>query len=168
MSQTDQDTSGPHHVRQAIAAASSHAGKLPGLGLSGRAAEAAARKLIENWCAASQADSTFGVKNMLSDLDELAQYVSELRALVGEVASGEASVASVEVRIGVDEDEQQSRWQNGTLQGGGANRTAFTIQTFVEVPADVDQLGQEAVGGHVKRCIEAGRARYRILVGAAS
>jgi hypothetical protein len=72
-----------------------------------------------------------------------------------------------EVKLGVFASDQESSWQNGTLQSaeGNAPIHSFTIQTFVTVPVEIDREGEESVAMFVKRALHKGDADYLLLVG---
>lgn len=65
----------------------------------------------------------------------------------------------------VPASDQQSGWQNGTLQPCGGGTHVHTIQTHVLVPHTVDAQGQEAVCAYSEAAIRRGDVEFTVIVG---
>lgn len=58
-------------------------------------------------------------------------------------------IPGLRITTGVDGDTQISSFQNATLQSTPDYKLDFSVATFIDIPADIAKLGEEAVANHL-------------------
>lgn len=82
----------------------------------------------------------------------------------------ENTESPVEVTVGIDEDEQMSSLQNGTLQSFG-DSFAVTIHTYVACPAGSSNFTQQEVADYIAELLHTanhrtnGQLTFEVAVG---